>query len=64
MTRRTDNRYDARREEDGTWTVYDIFTGTATLWENRILHGLDADDADDLVDLMNSRNADARRSIP
>jgi hypothetical protein len=64
MNKRTDNRYAARREENSKWTVYDVFTGMATAWEGRMLQDLDADDANDLVDLINSRDVDRRKSIP
>jgi hypothetical protein len=64
MSKRTDNRYAVRREENDKWTVYDVFTGMATAWEGRMLQDLDVSDASDLVDLMNSRDADRRRSVP
>jgi hypothetical protein len=64
MSKRTDNRYAIRREEDDKWTVYDVFTGMAAAWEGRMLQDLDISDAGDLVDLMNSRDADRRRSVP
>jgi hypothetical protein len=47
------NRYDLRREDDGTWTVFDIFTGAPAIAEGEILAGLEMEDADDLVDLLN-----------
>jgi hypothetical protein len=53
-------RYDIREEPDGTWTVFDVFTGwPAELVDGRPAIGFDAKEADDLVDLMNSQ--DARR---
>lgn len=47
------NRYDIRKEDDDTWTVFDIFTGAPAIAEGEILAGLEMEDADDLVDLLN-----------
>lgn len=52
-------RYDLRQEADNTWTVFDVFTGLPVLVDERCLIGLDLDDADDAVDLLNL--ADRRR---
>ena len=56
-------RYDLRREFDGNWTVFDVFTG----WPVEICGApqvqLDPEDADDLVDLLNLRDV-ARRFPP
>lgn len=54
-------RYDLRREEDGTWTVYDVFTGwAADLPSAGPAVGLDMEDADDLVDLLNTLDRERR----
>lgn len=46
-------RYDMRKQPNGLWTVYDIFTGQPA-WVNGVeLRGLDIEEADDLVDLLN-----------
>lgn len=46
-------RYDLRKEPDGTWTVFDVFTGQpADDWGAPAV-GLDMEYADDLVDLLN-----------
>lgn len=51
-------RYDTRKKPDGTWTVYDIFTGWPVLLANRTpAAGLDVEEADDLLDLMNLKDA-------
>lgn len=54
MTQPTENRFSLRREEDASWTVFDIFTGEPAVWNDKLLIGLDMDDADDLVDLLNT----------
>lgn len=55
-------RYDIRKE-DGTWTVFDVFTGLPAYAQPGGLDGpafgLDMEEADDLVDLLNE--ADRRR---
>ncbi|MGF6177057.1 hypothetical protein [Ensifer sp. 4252] len=45
-----ENRYDLRKEPDGTWTVFDIFTGMPALVNEVEQLG---EPADDLVDLLN-----------
>lgn len=52
-------RFDIRREPDGSWTVYDVFTGATVAVSGSPMTGLDVEEADDLVDLLNLR--DARR---
>lgn len=52
-------RYDMRDEPDGTWTVFDIFTGLPAVVDDVPLTGLEMEEADDLVDLLNFK--DARR---
>jgi len=47
------NRFDLRQETNGTWTVYDIFTGLFVTVEQRDLIGLDIADADDMVVHLN-----------
>ena len=49
-----DNRYDMRSEDDGTWTVYDIFTGFPAEVNGVAQDHLDMEIADDLVDLLNA----------
>ncbi|KOF22560.1 hypothetical protein AC244_03320 [Ensifer adhaerens] len=48
-----ENRYDLRQESDGTWTVFDIFTGMPALVNEVEQVGLELEQADDLVDLLN-----------
>ncbi|KSV61898.1 hypothetical protein [Ensifer adhaerens] len=49
----TENRYDLRKEPDGTWTVFDIFTGMPAQVNDVEQIGLELEQADDLVDLLN-----------
>lgn len=49
----TKNRYDLRKEPDGTWTVFDIFTGMPAQVNDVEQIGLELEQADDLVDLLN-----------
>lgn len=55
-------RYDMRRGELG-WTVFDIWTGWPVFTEGVEQVGLDIEDADDLVDLLNILN-ERREPIP
>lgn len=56
-------RYDLRKEYGGpfkgTWTVFDIFTGLPAEVNGVAQTGLEMEQADDLVDLLNLQ--DARR---
>ncbi len=52
-------RFDLRREGDGTWTVFDVFTGLPAVVDNEPFFGLELEEADDAVDLLNL--ADVRR---
>lgn len=47
------NRYDMQQEKDGTWTVFDIFTGLPAEVNDVPQDGLEMEQADDLVDLLN-----------
>ncbi|MDX0752894.1 hypothetical protein GOL39_28740 [Sinorhizobium medicae] len=49
----SENRYNLRQEDDGTWTVFDIFTGLPPEVNDVEQVGLDMEQADDLVDLLN-----------
>jgi hypothetical protein len=48
-----ENRYDLRKEDDGSWTVFDIFTGMPAEVNGIPQDGLEMEQADDLVDLLN-----------
>jgi hypothetical protein len=54
-------RYDLRKEPDGTWTVFDVFTGWPARVDGHVTaKGLDFLEADDLVDLLNFQDAKRR----
>jgi len=47
-------RYDMREDGTGMWAVYDIFTGMTAEVNGVPQDGLDIEQADDLVDLLNA----------
>ena len=51
-----------RREGQG-WTVFDIFTGLPAIVNDVSLTGLDVEQADDLVDLLNYQDAKRRKLL-
>lgn len=54
-------RYDIRNEPHlGGWTVFDIFTGWPAVVDGVAQTGLDMEQADDLVDLLNTLNVRRR----
>lgn len=57
-------RYDMRQELDGTWTVFDIFTGMPAEVYGQFCCLLDIEEADDLVDLLNGLYLQTRASRP
>ena len=51
----THQRYDIRKEDDGTWTVFDVFTGwPVDLKGEGPATGMNMEDADYLMDLLNA----------
>lgn len=52
-------RYDMRHDDDG-WAVYDVFTGAVVVERGVPLIGMDIEEADDMVDLLNRRYAATR----
>ena len=50
----SNNRYDMRPEDDGSWTVYDIMAGLPAEVNGIPQDHLDMEIADDLVDLLNA----------
>ena len=46
-------RFDIRPDPNG-WTIYDRVTGRPAIIEGMVSEGLPFDDADDLVDLLNT----------
>ncbi|MDK1494435.1 hypothetical protein QN219_31300 [Sinorhizobium sp. 7-81] len=49
----SENRYELRKETDGTWTIFDIFTGMPARVNDVEQVGLEIEKADVLVDLLN-----------
>ena len=58
--RGADARYDMRKQPNGLWTVYDIFTGQPAVVGGCDQADLGIERADDLVDLMNRMYAEQR----
>lgn len=56
-------RFDMRREDDGTWTVLDGMTGQQVVAAGLAMVGMSVDDADDMVDLLNRLDRD-RQEMP
>ncbi len=46
-------RYDLRQEENGTWTVFDVFTRFPVVVKERVMIGMDVQDADETSELLN-----------
>ena len=55
-------RCDMRRDDEG-YTVFDIWTGWPAIVKGAEQVGLDIEDADDLVDLLNLMN-ERRQALP
>lgn len=48
------DRYTIRKEENGTWSVVDIFTDLPAVVRDVVLIRMDMEEADDMVDLLNA----------
>lgn len=56
-------RYSVKREQDGTWTVFDVFTGEpAVIGPDKLSSQLSPEEADEVVGLLNLLDA-IRRNI-
>ena len=55
-------RFDLRPDQSG-WTIYDRTTGEPVVIEGFVSEGLPFDDADDLVDLLNTLEVMKRRIV-
>ena len=53
-TPKPENRYDMREDGTGKWAVFDIFTGLTAEVNGIAQDGLEIEQADDLVDLLNA----------
>jgi hypothetical protein len=54
-------RFDIRPDQDG-WTIYDRTTGETAVIDGFVSAGLSHDEADDLVDLLNTLDVLKRQS--
>ncbi|NTF54386.1 hypothetical protein G6L12_05690 [Agrobacterium rhizogenes] len=62
MADKIDNRYNMRKNDnDGFWTVYDIFSGLPAEVNGTPLTHCEMEEADDLVDLLNAEYIARRR---
>jgi hypothetical protein len=55
-------RFDVRKETDGRWTVFDVFTALPANVGEELANGLNVDDARDLARLMNALDRKQRAS--
>jgi len=53
-------RYDMRADRTG-WTVYDVSTGRPVILDDVVLTGISFEDADSLVNLLNTLERQDRR---
>jgi hypothetical protein len=58
-----DQRFDLRKELDGTWTVFEVSTGQPAATKSGVASGLNIWQADDLAVLLNVLEI-KRRGIP
>ena len=56
-------RYGLRQERNGSWTIVDLITRVPAASDGRDLTGLDRQDAQDIMDVLN-RDYLARRKSP
>lgn len=58
------SRYARRAEENGTWTVFDSFTGAPAELGSRLTTDMEMNDAEDMMAVLNSLHpADDRGTI-
>jgi hypothetical protein len=49
----THPRYARRIEQNGTWTVFDLFTGHTAEVGSRLTAGMQMSDAEEIMDVLN-----------
>lgn len=54
-------RYNLRKEDDGKWTVFDIFTGLPAVIDDFEVTGFEVDEAGDLLEKLNTADTERRR---
>lgn len=57
------NRYDIRLDEDQTWAVIDVFTGSSATYHGRELCRLAPRVAEELCVVLNALDKDRRRRL-
>ena len=55
------DRYSTRREHDGSWTIFDLFTGLAADYHGRPTTQMDGDGSTSLCIVMNALDKQRRR---
>jgi hypothetical protein len=55
-------RYDMREEDNGTWTVFDVFTGFPVIVNERMMISMEIQEADEMVELLNILDQKKRRA--
>lgn len=58
------DRYTIRKEENGTWSVVDIFTDLPAVVRDVVLIRMEMEEADDMVDLLNALDRKRRAGGP
>ncbi|HTO34009.1 MAG TPA: hypothetical protein VL202_22960 [Pararhizobium sp.] len=56
-------RYGLRQEKNGSWTILDVITRVPAATDGRDLTGLDQDDAEDIMDVLNKAYLARRKSL-
>ncbi|MBD9491782.1 hypothetical protein [Ensifer sp. ENS11] len=56
-------RYDLKVEANNVWTVIDVFTGQPVVLDGYLMSHLQRDEADDLLDILNLKDAMRRGLI-
>jgi hypothetical protein len=63
MPSRPHDRYRLRQEGDGSWTIYDIFTGLPAIVAARELSNLEIRNADETNELLNKYDLERRQAL-
>jgi hypothetical protein len=51
-----------REEDNGTWTVFDVFTGFPVIVNERMMISMEIQEADEMVELLNILDQKKRRA--
>jgi hypothetical protein len=63
MQKTKSNRYDIKQEIDGSWDIFDIFTGTPVVVAGKRMIGFREDTSRQLVAMLNAQNILRRASL-